>query len=489
MKIWKNVLTMALIAMFAFGIFAVPRSLAQTTTVSILPVDDTGLVSDGDSSTPEFSVDIMIENVAALLAFDLYLHYDTNVLTAVGGEGYYPFTYSLTTPANDPKGVIHVGASYPLPEYTGFYTTDPYSILRVDFSVDGMGASMLDMENVVLSDIIGQPITGTIVEGWFRNVAGAPIAWFAPMDPLAGELVEFTSTSIDPEGTIVAFDWDWGDGTAHGTTETATHAWTAEATYAVTLTVTDNDGLTDSQARSIEITPPPLAGAIAIRGHPSQRHLDFNKYGSHKQWLKGWAQNIDPTRSELVRVDLEVWSSNYGQVGAVMTPNQWLGPGVLGTFQGTFDMMDPKWMFVGGRMTEDEFTVYVRVYHADFFYDNDPNNPHWAQVAGPEVSYTFMVSETAPVPVIASSFNSASGVLTLDGSGSYDADMKWGDSVSGHRWLIYEQDVGQIAQLFGDIKDFQVPEDGYYRWRLRVEDMFGVRIQTGYTAWVYLDVP
>lgn len=41
-----------------------------------------------------------------------------------------------------------------------------------------------------------------------------------------------------------AWDWDWGDGTAHGNTQNPTHAYANPGSYDVTMTVTMNDGTT-----------------------------------------------------------------------------------------------------------------------------------------------------------------------------------------------------------------------------------------------------
>lgn len=53
------------------------------------------------------------------------------------------------------------------------------------------------------------------------------------------------SDSADNDGTVVSWDWDFGDGNT-GTGVTTDHDYTAEDTYDVTLTVTDDDDLTDS---------------------------------------------------------------------------------------------------------------------------------------------------------------------------------------------------------------------------------------------------
>ncbi|HLE47915.1 MAG TPA: PKD domain-containing protein, partial [Candidatus Thermoplasmatota archaeon] len=50
------------------------------------------------------------------------------------------------------------------------------------------------------------------------------------------------SPSSDPDGFIVDWTWDLGDGTA-AEGATVTHRYRDTGTYEVTLTVTDNDGL------------------------------------------------------------------------------------------------------------------------------------------------------------------------------------------------------------------------------------------------------
>ncbi len=49
------------------------------------------------------------------------------------------------------------------------------------------------------------------------------------------------SLSFDPDGLIVAYAWDFGDGTT-GAGEIITHTYAAFGTYTSTLTITDNDG-------------------------------------------------------------------------------------------------------------------------------------------------------------------------------------------------------------------------------------------------------
>lgn len=64
----------------------------------------------------------------------------------------------------------------------------------------------------------------------------------------------FTSTgSTDSDGTIAAYDWDFGDGSAHATTASASHVYSLAGTHTVTLTVTDDNGATDTETLTVTV--------------------------------------------------------------------------------------------------------------------------------------------------------------------------------------------------------------------------------------------
>ena len=78
-----------------------------------------------------------------------------------------------------------------------------------------------------------------------------------------GSIAMSAAGSVDPNGTVVSYAWDFGDGTT-GSGPAVTHTYAQDGLYAVTITVTDNDGLTDTiQAAAAVANVPPTVGAFA----------------------------------------------------------------------------------------------------------------------------------------------------------------------------------------------------------------------------------
>ncbi len=65
----------------------------------------------------------------------------------------------------------------------------------------------------------------------------------------------FTDGSNDPDGSVVAWQWSFGDG-GTATVQNPSHSYTAAGSYTVTLTVTDNQGATGSTSKTVTVTAP-----------------------------------------------------------------------------------------------------------------------------------------------------------------------------------------------------------------------------------------
>jgi PKD repeat protein len=74
------------------------------------------------------------------------------------------------------------------------------------------------------------------------------------------------SGSSDPDGSVVSYAWDFGDGTT-ATGATPDHTYPAAGGYPVTLVVTDNSGGTGSITQTVTVTaaPPPPPATVTFR--------------------------------------------------------------------------------------------------------------------------------------------------------------------------------------------------------------------------------
>jgi hypothetical protein len=68
----------------------------------------------------------------------------------------------------------------------------------------------------------------------------------------SGHQVEFTPTAVDSDGSVVSYLWDFGDGST--STETSpSYEYSASGVYLVSVTVSDDDGVTTTAWRYITV--------------------------------------------------------------------------------------------------------------------------------------------------------------------------------------------------------------------------------------------
>jgi len=116
-----------------------------------------------------------------------------------------------------------------------------------DDSGDGTKEPLLDVSNTEL-------FNPALVEGGgdgSGDTNSAPTASFGYS--CTERACDFTDTSTDSDGSIASWSWNFGDGST-STAQNPSHTYGIDGTYTVSLTVTDNDGATDSSSQSVTVT-------------------------------------------------------------------------------------------------------------------------------------------------------------------------------------------------------------------------------------------
>ncbi|MHC4278176.1 MAG: PKD domain-containing protein, partial [Planctomycetota bacterium] len=242
------------------------------------------------------------------------------------------------------------------------------------------------------------------------TVNQAPVAVAGPdVIALPGEVITFDgSGSTDSDGTIVSYDWDFGD-TATGSGVSPTHSYGAGGTYTVTLTVTDDNNATDQDTLTVTVHQAPVAVAGPDVLAVPDEVITFDGSGS-----------TDPDGT-IISYD---WDFGDTATGSGVSPTH--SYTTVGTYTVTLTVTDDL-----GATDQDTLTVTVN--HAP------------VAVAGPDVSAT------------------TDEVITFDGSGSTDD----GTIVS------YDWDFGDTAIGNGVSPTHSYSSVGYYTVTLTVTDDMG----------------
>ena len=173
-------------------------------------------------------------------------------------SGYVNQSYSYSTSSTDPDGdQIKYGWDWDgdgnVDEWTGFYNSGETITLSHFWSQPGtyqIKVKAMDQEGD--ESEWSESLTVTIL----METKKPPVAVIsAPDVALVNQTISLDgSQSSDPDGTIVNYTWDFGDGDI-GYGVTVTHSYSLPGNYTITLTVTDNDNLTNSTTHTIWIQP------------------------------------------------------------------------------------------------------------------------------------------------------------------------------------------------------------------------------------------
>jgi len=123
-------------------------------------------------------------------------------------------------------------------------------------------------------------------------------------------VIDFTDTSIDSDGVISSWNWNFGDN-SFDTIQNPTHSYLSAGTYQVSLSVTDNGGKTNTITKNVIVAPlinlAPIISNITgtqtsfkpLVGKFTETSLDPDGYISKWDWNFGDGQTFSTTDSTL----------------------------------------------------------------------------------------------------------------------------------------------------------------------------------------------
>jgi len=261
------------------------------------------------------------------------------------------------------------------------------------------------------------------------RLPGDPVADFthSPPKPDVNEEVTFDASSSDPDGgTIISYEWDFGDETIEiyvgaNLTHISNHTYTDGGPYTVTLNVTDSEGKWGAVSKSITVYAPPV---VNFTYSPSKPVVDglitFNASGSY-----------DPDG------------------GNVTYPS-----GIV-SYEWDFDDENTG----TGNVTTHTYTEFGE-YNVTLTVidDEDVTNSTWKLItvyAPPVADFTY--SPSGPV---------VDAPVTFNASASYDPD---GGTIVSYEWDFDDENTGT-----GNVTTHTYTETGTYTVTLSVTDNDGL---------------
>jgi serralysin len=271
------------------------------------------------------------------------------VAAATPTSGPAPLAVSFSsTGTRDPDGTVASLAwsfgdgqtsTQPHPSHT--YTTPGTYTARLTVT-DQLGASHASALTITVS-----PSSA--------NQAPVAVAGATPTSGTAPLAIAFSSAgSHDPDGSIAAYHWAFGDGTSSSSPQ-PTHTYASSGVFTAILTVTDDRGAASSASVAITVGAPPADDTVSVSG------IDL--------WF------LRRTRLPYQAVATVTVVDGGGRpLAGVLVSGVWTGAGATGAVLSTTDGLGRAYLPSGNAYAKGAFTFTVTVLSKNgFTYDASKN--------------------------------------------------------------------------------------------------------------------
>ncbi|MCC6955069.1 MAG: PKD domain-containing protein, partial [Deltaproteobacteria bacterium] len=187
-------------------------------------------VTEGDSGTKLLSIPVAL---SAPASGAISVDFATSDETATAGSDYVATSGTLSFAPGEASKIISITIN-------GDTAVESDETLRVTLSNAVGAVSVVDSFGI-----------GTLSNDDSPNQPPVAFASFSAASMrIPATVTMFGAGSVDPDGSIVSYDWDFGDGSS-GSGATVAHIYASAGTFNVTLTVTDDDGASGTTSFSL----------------------------------------------------------------------------------------------------------------------------------------------------------------------------------------------------------------------------------------------